>query len=390
LTTSPLSLELPAPTTTRRGAGELLAKAGLKSGAPVTVTFQVTDRCHLDCVHCYQTHGTKGELTLEEIDRVFGEIAAEGTLFLTLTGGEFFMRRDADDILRLSRKHKFAVKLLTTGWHIDDRRAELIRDLGAMQVDLSFYSAEACEHDRVTQVTGSWQRTVDAARRLRARGVLVILKAPVMSMNVAGMTEIARAAAELDCGFTFDPKVTGREDGDMEPAHLRATDDDLRAFYGDERMGIWQVLENAYKGVPRASLNALDQTPCRAGQDVCGITPEGLVTACHSIPASAGAGDLRQHSFREIWRTSHAIKRIREMTWGSISECATCDVRPYCTRCHAMAFLEDGDITGPSTEACRHAVLIRDMLRDREVISAGDTGQPPPRRVRPPSLRVIG
>ena len=71
------------------GAAEFLA-AKTRGRAPTAAVFQVTDRCHLRCVHCYETHDTKGELTLGEIDRILGELAALGTMFLTLTGGSSF------------------------------------------------------------------------------------------------------------------------------------------------------------------------------------------------------------------------------------------------------------------------------------------------------------
>src|SRR5262245_46980302 len=108
------------------GAAALLSRHSTKVGVPASVLFQVTDRCNYDCVHCYETHGDKDELTFAGIDRILGELADLGVLFLLFTGGEFFMRRDADDLLRAARRRKFAVKVLTTGHFINDARADLI------------------------------------------------------------------------------------------------------------------------------------------------------------------------------------------------------------------------------------------------------------------------
>ena len=370
------------------GAAALLEKKGLRARAPVTVTFQVTDRCHMGCVHCYETHGDDAELTLAEIDRILGEVAAEGTLFLNLTGGEFFMRRDAEDILVAARRHGFAVKLLTTGWHIDDRRADFIRDLGSIQVDLSFYSGDPAVHDAITQIKGSWQRTLAAAERLRARGVLVTLKSPVMGLNIDQVHQIREVARRIGAQFQLDPKVTAREDGERGPLALRADDAALTRYYGDDRLGIWSTVKEAFADAHLRGQNRLDETPCRAAHDVCGINPQGLVSACHSIPDYAG--DLHTQSFRQIWREAPLLERMRKLTWGDLDECNRCEVRPYCSRCHAMALVEDGSIDGPSSEACRHAVILRDLLRDRGVLAEGaPVGGPPLKRVRPPGLRVI-
>jgi radical SAM protein with 4Fe4S-binding SPASM domain len=373
-----------------KGALELLERRARASGAPTHVTFQITDRCHYGCVHCYQTHGDDTELSFTEIVRIFDELAAEGVLYLILTGGEPFMRRDTDDLLRAARDRGFAVKLLTTGWHIDDRRADLIRDLGALRIDLSFYAADPAVHDAVTQLRGSWQRTLAAARRLRERGVVVTLKSPVMAGNAAQLPEISAIAREIGAEVLFDPKVTSREDGDRSPLTLRADDATLRRYYEHHEAGGLDALAVAFGPDGRAP--SLDETPCRAGHDVCGITPQGMVSACHTIPEFVG--DLRQQSFREIWRHAPGLARIRGLTWRQIEECNRCDVRQYCNRCHAMALLEDGKLDGPSSEACRHAVLLRDMLIDHGRLPA-DTPRPAPaaqgrhRGVRPPSLKIV-
>ncbi|MBI4511686.1 MAG: radical SAM protein [Deltaproteobacteria bacterium] len=380
----------------KRFAGEIFAKAASKVGAPASVSFRVTDRCNYECVHCYQTHDDKNELRLDEIDRILGEIADEGALFLTFMGGEFFMRRDADAILIAARKRKFAIKLMTTGHHVDDRRADLLRDLGSIQVDLSLYSSDRHVHDQVTQVKGSWERTLAAANRLRARGIIVVLKSPLMSINASTITGVASIAQDIGAKFTFDPKVTAREDGDQGPTSLRVDEETLKGFYGSDFAGIWAFIKNRFGPSDGMPEKPLDATPCRAGSAIASINPQGLVYACTALPIACG--DLRKQSFREVWRHSRRLDEIRGLTWGQIEECNRCDVRKYCKRCHAMALIEDGKMDGPSTEACRHAVVLRDLLREQGLIDKADNAMPATfareqrnkLSIRSSALRVVG
>jgi len=162
---------------TRSGAYDLLERRAAKSGTPLAVTVQVTDRCNYECVHCYQEHDKKKEeLTFEEISRILHELADAGVVFLILVGGEFFMRKDADQILALGHELGFALRLKTTGHFINDARADRLAALRPLEVDLSVYAAGAHEHEKVTQQAGSWQRTCDAARRLIARKIPVVLR----------------------------------------------------------------------------------------------------------------------------------------------------------------------------------------------------------------------
>jgi radical SAM protein with 4Fe4S-binding SPASM domain len=388
-----------------RGAADVLAEMARRQNRPVTVTFQVTDRCNYDCVHCYQAQADAPELTFDEIARILRELADFGVLFLTLMGGEFFMRRDADDILRLAHELGFAIKLLTTGHHVHDRRADLIASLRPIQVDMSMYAATPHRHDGITQHAGSWERTYAAARRLVERRVPVLLKAPVMESNAGDLPALARLARELGAETSFDAKLTGKEDTDQQPVALRMRASTLRAFYrggagcsspngaddgaddgadggahgaGDDAgdNGVAEFLARTYAGHdPATELRPLEHTPCRAGQQAVSINPQGKVWPCNALPIECG--DLRAQSFAEIWGGSRPLDEVRKLRWAEIAECNVCRLRSYCQRCHGMALLEQGALRGPSLEACRHAVAVRDSLRERGLIPDTETELPP-------------
>ena len=122
---------------TGQTARQDLLAAAQRAGAPASAHLQVTARCHCTCVHCYQVRSAEGELTFAEIARVLAELADAGALLLGITGGEPFVRDDADAIVAEARRRGFAVKLLTTGHFLDDERCRRLRDLGAISVDLS-------------------------------------------------------------------------------------------------------------------------------------------------------------------------------------------------------------------------------------------------------------
>lgn len=388
-----------------RGAADVLAEMARRQNRPVTVTFQVTARCNYDCVHCYQAEA-EDELSFDEIARILRELADFGVLFLTLMGGEFFVRRDADDILRLAHELGFAIKLLTTGHHVHERRADLIASLRPIQVDMSMYAATPHRHDAITRQEGSWERTSAAARRLIERRVPVLLKAPVMEHNAAELAGLARLARSLGAETSFDAKVTGKEDGDQHPAALRMTAATLRAFYrggpasadaasdaasadasagdgndgggndGGGNNGIADFLAATYAGFdPAQELRPLHHTPCRAGQQAVSINPQGKVWPCNALPIECG--DLRVQTFAAIWSGSAPLEDVRQLRWAGIADCNACGLRSYCQRCHGMALLEQGALRGPSLEACRHAVAVRDSLRERGLIPDTETALPP-------------
>jgi len=353
-------------------AADLLAEHARASGAPSYVTFQVTDVCNYSCSHCYQEHVGHNELTTDEVLDILEQLAEAGVLFLTFMGGEFFMRRDGDQILQKAHDLGFAIKVLSTGHHITEKRADFLATIRPLQIDISIYGSKPAIHEHVTRQDGSWKRSTDAIQRLVKRKIPVVLKTPVMQSNVADLKAIAEMADSLGAQFTFDPKITAIEDGDLKTTRLRMSQEDMADFYGDTMA---PFIEQGFSNAHKEDLRPLEETPCRAGKDVCAINPQGEVWPCNSLPMPVG--DLRKQTFASIWTTSEVLTEVRGLKWATIQECNKCPVRSYCTRCHAMAYIEHGEMRGPSLEACRHTVAVRDSLRERGKIPATETQLPP-------------
>jgi len=87
--------------------------------APVEVSIEVTRRCPLQCLHCYNnlpmgdTVARSQELTLEEHCKLLDDLVAAGTLWILYTGGEIFGRKDFLDIYTEAKKRGFLVTLFT-------------------------------------------------------------------------------------------------------------------------------------------------------------------------------------------------------------------------------------------------------------------------------------
>jgi len=77
---------------------------------PLSGMMELTDRCDLNCVHCYinQPAGNQQarskELSTEEIKGILKQAAEAGTLYMTLTGGEVLLRKDFPEIYSYARR----------------------------------------------------------------------------------------------------------------------------------------------------------------------------------------------------------------------------------------------------------------------------------------------
>lgn len=339
---------------TRPNAMQRLQAQALIDDVPLSVILELTNRCNERCVHCYvDLDDVRGELTTDEVLRILDELRAAGTLFLTLTGGEIFLRKDALPIARRARELGFALRLFSNGTLIDEEKARAIAEIGPLAVELSLFSLDPEKHDAVTRRPGSLDKTLRAARLLTERGATVVLKAPLMHGLADERRAVAAFARSIGASSKFDPTIVSRYDQDDAPLAFRLTPDDFRGLCRDPEMGL---------AVDPSGLTPPDDggAVCSSARRVALISARGEVFPCSQRFPSAGS--LRERTFAEIWATSPILLRLRNVTWGDLRTCAGCVNASFCGRCHLDAKLEDGDFFGPSRWAREMAEARKDAF----------------------------
>src|SRR3989338_5639579 len=89
---------------------------------PEQVTFFVTNRCNLNCSHCFVEDKNKNEnkeLTIPEIEKISKQMGR--VRFITITGGEPFLRDDLVEVVKILNKNlkPSMIIILTNGFFTD-------------------------------------------------------------------------------------------------------------------------------------------------------------------------------------------------------------------------------------------------------------------------------
>jgi radical SAM protein with 4Fe4S-binding SPASM domain len=323
-----------------------LVKRAQEHVVPLGVHVDVTYRCDLDCVHCYLSDRERAELGLAEYEVLFDDLRKLGTLFLLVSGGEIFHRPDGIEILAAARARQFEVRIITHGGHIDDKIADRLAAMGIGVVGMSIYSADAADHDRVTTVPGSWQRTTDAARRLTQRGVPVMLKAVLMNVNQGVVDSLSALAADIGCGVEFSYDIKGDNQGSDDLMGLNLSLDD--------RLAVASCVYPSLVSPDALPVFSPDQHTCLAGNASCYVSPDGTVQPC--LDWNEPAGNIRSKSFAEIWLDSPVFRRARGIRRKSFTGCSSCESVSHCSLCPAHAQRETGSTTGSAASKCRETL----------------------------------
>ena len=117
----------------------------IESLTPYSVTFETTYACNESCVHCYMDRG-KRSLSFSKIIEILDQLADAGTLFISFTGGEFFTRSDALEVIDAAHKRGFVIDILSNGTLIDEEIAAFLGCRRVRRVQLSIYGCREIKH----------------------------------------------------------------------------------------------------------------------------------------------------------------------------------------------------------------------------------------------------
>jgi radical SAM protein with 4Fe4S-binding SPASM domain len=328
---------------------------------PIGMHIDLTYRCDLACTHCYLESRGRREMSVEEYESVFEDMAALGTFYLLFSGGDVFVRPDAMDILRAAARYRFDMKLITHAMSIDDRRADELAAMGMRSVGVSVYHADPQIHDAVTRRRGSFERTIAAIRRLVARNIAVQIKCSVFHVNEGAESVMPALAESLGAELQISPAMRGGNGGTDK---LLALNMEL-----SNKANVYDCVYSQVSQVSDLPNRPPERRTCMAGHASAYLGPDGTVQPCLEYEVSAG--NIRETSFQEIWETSPLLNNLRDIRRSSFTGCTSCDNYSFCGLCPAVAHRETGSPTGSAPSKCRESTAIRLSIERREAMPSG-------------------
>ena len=148
---------------------------------PLAILISPTMRCNLGCAGCYAgEYSRRDDLPHEVLDRVLNEAKALGIFFVTVLGGEPFIR---DDLWDLYEKHRDVYfQVYTNGTLLDQAAVDRLTVMGNVAPMISIEGLEAETDAR--RGKGTYRKLIEAMDRLHAAGVPFGFSSMVTRYNV--------------------------------------------------------------------------------------------------------------------------------------------------------------------------------------------------------------
>jgi len=340
---------------------------------PLSGQLELTYRCNLHCIHCYcQDSANPGnELTTKAWKEILDELHWEGCLWITLTGGEPLLRDDFMEIYQYARRKGFLVSLFTNGTLFSGEVLDGLRTSPPFSIEISLYGTTEEIHESVTQIPGSFRKTMGTIHQLLSDKMPLILKTVGLKQNRHEILAL-KAMAEYLLGkdkFKFDSFITARLNGDKTPCRCRLSPEDvLNIENSDPDM----IAEN--KAVDRDTDDLLRSPDhlyqCNAWWQRFFINPQGNLQFCHL--SRKYSSDLRGKSFREGFVE---FPRLLDEKFKRAVQCQMCLLRKDCYYCPPRALLETGSEEGPVEYYCQLAAARHDQnIKSRHPAACADNG----------------
>ncbi len=196
------------------------------------VSFTMEFRCNLKCVHC-MIEGTMDRLAPQALPQLMQVLEHNSRhrdkTGLILTGSEITLHRDLPRWARLAREHGFEhVRIQTHGMRLASRAyCEELIGAGVDEFFVSIAAADAATHDAITQVPGSFDKSMKGLEILdEYPGVATITNTVVTSQSYRQMPALVerlrplQRLAQMEFWFYFPMSET--DDKDLVASHVEA------------------------------------------------------------------------------------------------------------------------------------------------------------------------
>lgn len=319
--------------------------------------FELTYRCSEMCIHCYNPGATRNntevshradqnELSLDDYKRIIDEMYENGLVKVCLSGGDPFSKEFTWELLEYLYLKGIAVDVFTNGQRVV-KDVKRLADYYPRLVGVSIYSGVAKDHDSITRIPGSWEKTMQVVKELHELAVPMNLKCCVMQPNLHSYYMVADIAKEYGAIPQYEINITESNDGDICAKQLRLTEEQLQVVLRDNNLALYVGKEAPnYGGMKR------DLTLCSCGAGGTGfcMSPNGELRGCAAFTQTYG--NLQEQSISSIFANSAALKEWRSAVVAEYTECGRYDYCDYCNLCAGVNYTEHGDFRKPAETNC--------------------------------------
>jgi mycofactocin radical SAM maturase len=317
--------------------------------APINITWEITHKCNLKCVHCLSASGQESpdELSLEECLGIVDQLMALKVFEINFGGGEPLLKDYFLPLLRYIHSKGIVTCVSTNGTVFTEEAVAIFADNPLVNVQVSLDGATPEVNDRL-RGEGTFRNIISGIELLANKNIPLSINTVVTSLNFPQLDRLKALAIAYGARLRvsrFRPSGRARENWEalkLDFSQLK----ELSAWLGSD---LSILTGDSFFSVSQDGRSLLGLDMCGAAKMTACIDPIGDVYPCAFLQAEEFCGsNLREKTFKDIWDNASSFRRLRHLEPLSCRRC------PSLNTCHggcpAVAFFLNKDLDSPDPE----------------------------------------
>jgi mycofactocin radical SAM maturase len=317
--------------------------------APVNITWEITHKCNLRCVHCLSGSSveSEGELDFNECRGIVDQLAALKVFEINFGGGEPLLKDYFLPLLRYIHEKGIVTCISTNGTALTDEAIACFTGNPLVNVQVSLDGATPEVNDAI-RGKGTFQRITGGIERLAGKNIPLAINTVVTSRNYMQLSQLKELAGSYGARLRVSRfRPSGRARESWEALKLNSTQ--LKELAGWLNSDPSILTGDSFFSIAQDGRRQLGLDMCGACKMTCCIDPGGNVYPCAFMQDTPFCGgNLRETPFKDIWDNAAAFKYFRQL---EPKACQSCSRFEKCRGgCPAVAYFTSRDLNNSDPE----------------------------------------
>ena len=320
---------------------------------PLSVAWELTLACNMNCMHCGSSAGTtrNDELTTNEAMNLCSQLQELHAKYINLTGGEALLRKDWWRIGSELKNLGMEVSVLSNGLALNEEITTKLRAVDVYAIALSLDGGRAETHDGIRGVPGSFEKCLSALDLLRKENLPVTVittvhkgnlqELPMIRDLILGKTKAWQIQIAVPIGRFPQSLILSKEEFYTAALFIAST----KKRYSVKELAVMGAHSIGFHSrLLRNTMVSPVWKGCQAGISVLGIQSDGSIKGCLSLPDIFREGNVRQRRLADIWEDPSAFSYNRQYTVSELKE--NCEGCRYGKTCRGGCTTVSASLTG--------------------------------------------
>lgn len=263
-------------------------------------SLAITSRCNNTCKYC-SLEKNRGDLPFPLIEKAIKDLP-KNTVF-QITGGEPFLRKDLQRIVKKIRETGGSSSIFTSGENVNKETAHKVKKF-IEHIKVSLDSTKEELNDEI-RGKGSFKKAVTAIKILGELKINCKIVSTITKLNYTEIPYLVELAKRLSArGIYINHFIPPPDYLDLNEKEFQCVLELLKSL---ENVGDIEITTNflPYKEYAKK----IKISECRA--PFISIRPDGSIQPCPSLPIKIGYTNMNGNVM-DLWNNSRIIRRIEE------------------------------------------------------------------------------